>query len=136
MGRRSHTRERQLVEKLKHREYKVEKMNLEIAAFSHKSRKWRSLKRAGTSIPRSKKISTPVHSPQKHRALGLQVTLRAAHDEVGKIANQFNKVIAKSQRLEKAKARITRVYRLKLTRYLFQVHKLENKKRKLKMMLS
>merc|ERR1712137_357095 len=116
--------------------YKLEKLNLEIAAFSHKSRKWRSLKRAGTSIPRSKKISTPVHSPQKHRALGLQVTLRAAHDKVGKIANQFNKVIAKSQRLEKAKARITRVYRLKLTRYLFQVHKLENKKRKLKMMLS
>merc|ERR1712137_467221 len=116
--------------------YKLEKLNLEIAAFSHKSHKWRSLKRAGTSVPRSKKISTPVHSPQKHRALGLQVTLRAAHDKVGKIANQFNKVIAKSQRLEKAKARITRVYRLKLTRYLFQVHKLENKKRKLKMMLS
>merc|ERR1712137_551428 len=109
----------------------LENLNLAISAYSRKSRHWASMERADRAAPHSKKISR-LHHP----VLEFQAALKTARDEMVKVGNKLKNIVAKSTRLEDARARITHVYKLKMAQYFLQVHKLENRKEKLKKIIS
>merc|ERR1712137_486494 len=109
----------------------LENLNLAISAYSRKSRHWASMERADRAAPHSKKISRLHHS-----VLEFQAALKTARDEMVKVGNKLKNIVAKSTRLEDARARITHVYKLKMAQYFLQVHKLENRKEKLKKIIS
>merc|ERR1712137_231761 len=125
---------RHVKEEVKRVARQLKKLNLGISAYSVKSRQWASMIRAERAVPHSKRISTMLHGVKHRSAQRFQAKLKVARDEVVKIANKLKNVIKKSQRLRDARARVTHVYKRKLTLYFLQLRRLENKKTKLEKM--